>query len=73
MVMVKQGYQPVYRPAVVEFREIHELDGVGPVQSVYFEGQDGEAVMALYPMEQQTDGTWLVGGCQLVRSDERRI
>ena len=73
LVMVKRGYQPVYRPRSVEFREVHHLQDVGPVQSVYVEGLDGEAVIALYPMERQPDGSWLINGCHLVRSDERRI
>lgn len=73
MVMVRQGYQAVYRHSVVEFREIHQMEDVGPVQSVYVEGQDGEAVIALYPMERQPDGSWRINGCHLVRSSERRI
>ena len=73
MIMVKRGYQPVYRPRVIEFREIQEVDGVGPVQSVYVEGLNGDAVIALYPMERQPDGSWRINGAHLVRSGERPI
>ena len=71
--LVKRGYQAVYRHALVEFREIHDVENLGPVQSVYVEGEDGESVIALYPMERQPDGTWRINGCHLVRSDERQI
>jgi len=71
--MVKRGYQAVYRHARVEFREIQHIEDVGPVQSVYVEGQDGGSVMALYPMERQPDGSWRINGCHLVSSDERQI
>ena len=73
MIMVKQGYQPVYRPRVIEFREIQEVDGIGPVQSVYVEGLNGDAVIALYPMQRQPDGSWRINGAHLVRSNERPI
>ena len=73
MIMVRRGYRQVYRPSVVEFRELRHVEDVGPVQSVYFEGQDGDAVMALYPMERQPDGSWRINGCHLVESSERRI
>lgn len=71
--MVKRGYQAVYRHALVEFREIRDIENLGPVQSVYVEGQDGESVIALYPMERQPDGSWRINGCHLVHSDERQI
>ncbi|MBO04272.1 MAG: DUF4864 domain-containing protein [Chloroflexi bacterium] len=73
MIVVKRGYKPVYRPRVVEFRDIQEVDGIGPVQSVYFEGMDGDSVIALYPMQRQPDGSWRINGAHLVRSDERPI
>lgn len=69
MRMVRIGYQPVYRPRLVEFRDIIEYDG-RPTQRVFLIGPDGAPVMALYPMERQTDGTWKIGGCTLVRADD---
>jgi len=62
MIVVKRGYKPVYRPRVVEFRDIQEVDGIGPVQSVYFESMDGDSVIALYPMQRQPDGSWRING-----------
>ncbi len=65
MSMVRGGYQPVYRPRQVEFRDIIDIDGT-PTQKVFIIGPDGAPFMALYPMEQQADGTWKISGCYLV-------
>ena len=65
MAMVRGGYQPVYRPRQVEFRDIIDIDGA-PTQRVFIIGPDGAPVMALYPMELQADGTWKIGGCYLI-------
>lgn len=70
MNMVKSGYQPVYRPKVVEFQEIVQLDGA-PVQRVYVVGPDGVPTIALYPMQRQPDGSWRINGCYLVPTDDR--
>ena len=65
MDMVRRGYQPVYRPRQVEFRDIIDIDGA-PTQRVFIIGPDGAPVMALYPMERQADGTWKIDGCTLI-------
>ena len=65
MRMVRTGYQSVYRPQQVEFRDIVEVDGA-PVQRVFIIGPDGAPIMALYPMERQADGSWKIGGCYLI-------
>ena len=41
------------------------------VQPVRMTDADGRAWMALYPMEQQPDGTWRINGCQLGRLPAR--
>ena len=66
MQMVRQGYQPVYRPRSFEFDELTEIDGkiVQPVRVV---GPDGVPVTALYIMERQPDGSWKIGGCVLTQ------
>ena len=65
MAMVRGGYQPVYRPRQVEFRDIIDIDG-SPTQRVFIIGPNGAPVMALYPMERQADGTWRISGCYLI-------
>lgn len=69
MDMVRQGYQPVYRPRVFDFREIVDLNGE-VTQKVHVVGPDGRPVTALYPMTRLPDGTWRINGCYLQAPDE---
>jgi hypothetical protein len=66
MDMVRAGYQPVYRPRAAAFGELLDWDG-RLVQTVRVVGPDGAAVVALYDMERQPDGSWRISGCSLVR------
>ncbi len=66
MTMVKQGYRPVYRPRSFTFRDLVEWRGQ-PTQEVVVVGPDGQVVLALYSMQQQDDGRWLINGCALVQ------
>lgn len=65
MSMVREGYKAVYRPREVEFRELLIENG-RYVQSVLVVGPDGVAMLALYPMQRQRDGRWLIDGCWLI-------
>jgi hypothetical protein len=67
MAMVKSAYQPVYRPREVAFRELASLAGA-PAQEVYLVGPDGRAVIALYVMERQPDGSWRINGVYLLQA-----
>jgi hypothetical protein len=69
MQMVKTGYQPVYRPQAVEFLELVQSER-GPVQAVHVIGPDGRAVIALYSMERQPDGSWRIDGCTLTAAPD---
>jgi Domain of unknown function (DUF4864) len=71
MDMVRQGYQPVYRPRAFDFREIVTLHGQ-PAQKVYVIGPDGRPVTAIYPMRQLPDGTWRIDGCFLQAPEEHQ-
>jgi hypothetical protein len=71
MDMVRQGYQPVYRPRAFDFREIVSLHGQ-PAQKVYVIGPDGRPVTAIYPMRQLPDGTWRIDGCFLQAPEEHQ-
>ncbi len=66
MGMVRQGYQPVYRPSQVRFGEVVMRDW-GPEQRVFVVGPDGQPYIAVYPMERQADGSWKTNGCSLER------
>jgi hypothetical protein len=72
MEMVRSAYQPVYRPSAVRFEEIIDFHG-RPAQRVSLVGPDGIPVIAVYPMERQADGRWLIAGCFLVPTDARII
>jgi len=69
MAMVRGGYQPVYRPRSVEFLEVRNIDG-RIVQAVRFVGPDGVAVIAVYTMEQQPDGSWRIAAVHLIPTGE---
>ena len=72
MDMVKQQYQPVYRPRSVTFGEIVETaDGV--LQKVFLTGPDGRSWIAGYLAERQADGSWRISGCALVADDTPNI
>ena len=68
MEMVKQGYQPVYRPKSVTFGAT-KMTEFGPTQEVFVTGPKGENWLALYSFEQQEDGTWRISGCYLTKFD----
>ncbi len=69
MAMVRSGYAAVYRPRAVEFLETLVKDG-RTVQMMRFIGPDGVAVIAMYTMERQPDGTWRIDGVVLLRTGE---
>ncbi|MFQ5914847.1 MAG: DUF4864 domain-containing protein [Nitrospinota bacterium] len=71
MRMVRQGYQPVYRPRQVEFLDLVVARGE-LVQRVFVVGPDGLDVIALYLMQRQLEGQWKINGCVLVRPEGRR-
>ena len=68
MQMVKQGYQPVYRPRRFSFGAVG-IDPFGrPSQRVAIVGPDGKTYEAVYSMERQPDGTWRIIGCTLLEA-----
>jgi hypothetical protein len=69
MTMVRAGYQPVYRPREVEFRDLVPLEGRW-TQRVLVVGPDGVPVVAQYFMEKQPDGSWRIDGCVFERTTE---
>lgn len=71
MDMVRQGYQPVYRPQSFDFAEIVELNGQ-PTQKVRVVGPDGRPVNAFYPMTRLPDGSWRIDGCYLQAPDDHQ-
>jgi hypothetical protein len=68
--MVKTGYPVVYRPVSVTFLKPEVADGEF-LQSVQMSDQQGQVWLAHYRMQRQKNGTWLINGCQLEKSDAR--
>lgn len=68
MSMVREQYPPVYRPQSFRFGAITEDLGP-PTQKVHLIGPDGAAWTALYAMQRQDDGTWLISACVLLREE----
>ncbi|NIA71266.1 DUF4864 domain-containing protein [Pelagibius litoralis] len=69
MAMVRGGYMSVYRPQSVEFLDARVVSG-RTGQAVRFVGPDGNAVIAIYTMEMQPDGSWRIAAVQLVPTGE---
>lgn len=72
MQMVRESYEAVYRPRAYEFEPAISVQG-RTAQPVKFIGPDGRGVGALYYMERQEDGSWRIGGVELVPLVEREI
>ena len=70
MNMVRQGYQPVYRPQSFKFGEAGFSASGRPIQPVTVVGPDGMTYEAIYTMERQPDGSWQINGCAIVRAPD---
>jgi hypothetical protein len=64
MSMVKTGYQAVYRPRAIFFKEILMLKEQ-IIQQVLVVDQNEQSMLAFYPMQRQQDGSWRIDGCVL--------
>ncbi len=62
--MVRQGYQPVYRPRSTVFGALEQQDGQ-ITQKLEVVGPDGAGHEAVYFMEHEADGSWRISGCVL--------
>ena len=69
MMMVQQGYAPVYRHRSFEFGEARVSDG-HIAQRVHIVDDNGEAWEALYTLEQQPDGSLKITGCTLLKAGQ---
>jgi hypothetical protein len=66
--VVRQLYQPVYRPRAFSFGDV-VTDGGELIQKVDIVGPDGVHQTARYSMVKLPDGTWHIAGCELVESE----
>ncbi len=65
--MVRERYEPVYRPAGIQFVRLDAVNGQW-VQIVQLVDGEGRVWRARFTMKRQPDRTWKVGGCQLVQT-----
>ena len=68
--LVRKSYAVVYRPASVAFLKPQLMDGV-LVLGVQMTDAQGAAWLATYQLERQPNGSFLIGGCELVANEGR--
>ncbi len=66
--MVRKAYPQVYRPKSYKFGQIEPVDNA-MAQTVILTDESGKQWQALYTLEQQTDGSWKITGCRILKSD----
>jgi len=64
MAMVRQAYPVVYRPADLRFLTPKSLDAA-VVQPVHMRDAGGLSWLAMYTLQRQADGGWLISSCVL--------
>ena len=69
MGMVQNGYAPVYRHKSFEFGELR-TEGNWVAQRVHIIDANGEAWEAMYTLEQQSDGSFKITGCTLLKAGQ---
>lgn len=67
MAMVRNGYQPVYRPKTYSFSGDAET-AEGLTETLTIEDAEGQAWTAVYTLEKQPDGSWRITSCHLVKA-----
>jgi hypothetical protein len=72
--LVRERYLPVYRSKNAEFQEPVELENQpGIIQPVVVIGPDDQPVLAVYTVEKQSDGAWLISGCLLYKLQPKGV
>jgi Domain of unknown function (DUF4864) len=70
MAMVKNGYQPVYKPLNYNFGRTRELGGDQIAQELLVTGPDGKPWTALYTLVKMPNGDWLITAVQIAPGDD---
>jgi hypothetical protein len=65
--MVRENYTPIYRNRLALFSVPEVIHGK-TVQMVRLTDGEGHVWLAIYQMEQDTDKSWKVDGCQLLQT-----
>jgi hypothetical protein len=72
MAMVRDKYAPVYRHRSVDFGD-PVVDGDDIAISATLVDNDNQVWTAIYKLAKQPDGQWLIGGCLLLKSDDKAL
>ena len=72
MAMVREGYKPVYRQRSYSFGATQDT-ATGPLQAVRIQDDEGVDWLAVYALEKQSDGTWRISGCTLLKQPGQAI
>jgi hypothetical protein len=72
MAMVKDKYAPVYRHRSVDFGDA-VVDGDDIAITATLVDNDNQVWTAVYKLAKQPDGQWLIGGCILIKSDDKAL
>lgn len=70
--MIKLAYPAVYRPRAFHFDALEVSNGKA-AQSVVILGEGEFALLAVFELQQQSDGRWLISACDLYASGSRVI
>ncbi len=69
MGMVSGAYEPVHKPKSYSFGKVEEMGGDAIVQQLMIVGPDGKDYEAMYRLERQPDGSYLINGVSLKASN----
>jgi hypothetical protein len=69
MEMVTNGYPPVHHPQSYAFGKVEETGATSIIQQVLIVGPDGKDYEAVYTLERQADGRYLITGVSLRASN----
>lgn len=69
MNMVDGAYKPVRQPQSYAFGKVQEMSATSIIQQVLLVGPDGKDYEAVYTLQLQPDGRYLITGCSLRASN----
>lgn len=72
MAMVRDKYTPVYRHRSIDFGD-PVVDGDTVAISATLVDKDNQVWTAIYKVAKQPDGQWLIGGCILIKSEDKAL
>lgn len=70
--IVREAYPPIYGWQAADFGRTEATEHAA-VQLVFVVGEDGRSWRAIYSLERQPNGSWLISGCRLEKDDARAI